>query len=76
MTSDQTTAIIITAPEDVDGGRLDRFLATRAEQAPELEAPLSRTRIKALIKDGSVFENSTKVTYPSTQVRAGARYRL
>ena len=76
MTSDQTTDIIITAPEDVDGGRLDRFLATQAEQAPELDAPLSRTRIKALIQDGAVFENSTAVTDPSTPVRAGASYRL
>ena len=32
MTSDQTTDIIITAPEDVDGARLDRVLATQAEQ--------------------------------------------
>ena len=76
MTSDQPTDIIITAPEDVDGGRLDRFLATQAEQAPELDAPLSRTRIKALIQDGAVFENSTAVTDPSTPVRAGASYRL
>ena len=76
MTSDQTTAIIITAPEDVDGGRLDRFLATQAEQAPELNTPLSRTRIKALIQAGAVFENSTAVTDPSTPVRAGASYRL
>ena len=76
MTSDQTTDIIITVPEDVDGVRLDRFLASHAEQTSGVETPLSRTRIKALIQDGAVFENAAAVKDPSAPVRAGTSYRL
>ena len=76
MTSDQTTDIIITAPDDTDGGRLDRFLASAAEQLPDLAAPLSRTRIKALMQEGAVFEDASLITDPSAPVRAGASYRL
>ena len=49
MTSELDRDILVTAPPDAGGVRIDRFLATALEDNAALDAPLSRTRIKALI---------------------------
>ena len=72
MTSDDMQRLTITAPPEAAGERLDRFLAAGLE-AP---SPLSRTRLKALILDGTVTENGAAVIDPSQSVRAGAEYTL
>ena len=72
MTSDDMQRLTLTATQQAEGERLDRFLAGGIE-AP---TPLSRTRIKALILDGAVTENGRPVTDPSQSVRLDAEYAL
>ncbi|MGC6518336.1 MAG: RluA family pseudouridine synthase [Candidatus Puniceispirillaceae bacterium] len=67
---DQSDPIqIIATPED-NGKRLDRFLATASE------VELSRTRLKALIQDGSLTCDGVKLTDPSASVKSGACYEV
>ncbi|MDA9930606.1 RluA family pseudouridine synthase [Alphaproteobacteria bacterium] len=71
MTSDQTTKLSITAPDDVETDRLDRYLTTNLEASS-----LSRTRLKALILEGALTQNGVVVGDPSQNVRANAVYVL
>lgn len=59
----------ITAPQDQAGERTDRFLAGQAEG-------LSRSRVKALIKEGAVTCDGSAITDPNAPVIAGALYVL
>jgi len=59
----------LIADEDDAGQRADRFLAGKL-------APLSRSRIKALIKEGAATCNGAPLTDPNAPVQAGAAYTL
>ena len=59
----------LTANEDDAGQRVDRFLAGKL-------APLSRSRIKALIKEGAATCNGAGLSDPNAPVLAGANYAL
>lgn len=59
----------MTADEQAEGQRLDRWLA-------ECTADLSRTRLKALILDGQLRMNGVTVTDPSASVKPLATYEL
>ena len=76
MTSELDRDILVTAPPDAGGVRIDRFLATALEDNAALDAPLSRTRIKALIQSGGLFEAGAPQIDPSATVRADIEYRL
>ena len=76
MTSELDRDILVTAPPDAGGVRIDRFLATALEDDAALDAPLSRTRIKALIQSGALFEAGAPQLDPSATVRADIEYRL
>tara|TARA_A100001015_G_C14927596_1_gene687076 strand:+ start:133 stop:480 length:348 start_codon:yes stop_codon:yes gene_type:complete len=76
MTSELDRHILVTAPPDAGGVRIDRFLATALEDNAALDVPLSRTRIKALIQSGGLFEADAPQIDPSATVRADIEYRL
>ena len=76
MTSELDRDILVTAPPNAGGARIDRFLATALEDDAALDAPLSRTRIKALIQSGALFEAGAPQLDPSANVRADIEYRL
>ena len=59
----------ITAGDDDAGERTDRFLA-------RMLAPLSRSRVKALIKGGALDRAGEPLEDPNAPVLAGARYTL
>ncbi|MEM9738297.1 MAG: RluA family pseudouridine synthase [Pseudomonadota bacterium] len=63
----QTRRLI--ADEENAGQRVDRFLAGKL-------APLSRSRIKALIKDGAAACDGVTLHDPNAPVRAGSEYTL
>ena len=54
-------------PEDAEGARCDRWLA---EQFPDI----SRSRIKALILNGSIQVDGQTVDEPKTAVKPGSRF--
>ena len=64
----ETLLEVVAAPEHA-GQRADRFLA-------DAFAPLSRSRVKALIEAGHVRRDSVPLREPAEPVRAGARYTL
>ena len=59
----------ILAPASAAGQRVDSFLA-------EAIGNFSRSRLKALIEQGHVTRDGSKLTQPSEPVRAGARYAV
>ena len=61
--------IILTAEASEAGERTDRFIAARI-------AEVSRSRIKALIKEGALACDGVPLTDPNASVVAGAEYRL
>lgn len=61
--------IILTAEANEAGERTDRFIAARL-------ADVSRSRIKALIKEGALTCDGVPLTDPNASVVAGAEYRL
>ena len=61
--------LAVLAPAEAAGRRVDRFLAERL-------APLSRSRVKALIEAGRATRDGTVLTQPAEAVRAGSRYVL
>jgi len=70
---------IIASPEGA-GERVDRFLAAAVNAEGTSQGAsagtLSRSRIKALVLDGHLFENDVALQDPSATVKAGSRYRL
>lgn len=63
------TKLRITASPENAGERTDRFLASQA-------VDLSRSRVKALIKDGAVTCDGKGLLDPNAPVQAGAVYEL
>lgn len=59
----------LTATEDEAGERVDRFLAGQL-------SPLSRSRIKALIKEGAATCDGALLGDPNASVQAGSIYAL
>ena len=59
----------LTATEDEAGERVDRFLAGQL-------SPLSRSRIKSLIKEGAATCDGTPLGDPNASVQAGSVYAL
>ncbi|MEM1150386.1 MAG: RluA family pseudouridine synthase [Pseudomonadota bacterium] len=59
----------VIADKDAAGERVDRFLATRL-------SPLSRSRIKALIKAGAATCDGAPLADPNASVQAGSVYAL
>ena len=60
---------VLTADETAEG-RLDAWLTAQVGEE------FSRSRIKALIKDGQVFLKGVPITDPQKKVRAGASYEI
>ncbi len=65
--SDTTQSIVIVAPAEFAGERLDKWLPIAA---PEL----SRSRAKAIIEKGDVLLDDTAITSPKHKVIADGRY--
>ncbi|MGI9406068.1 MAG: RluA family pseudouridine synthase [Hyphomicrobiaceae bacterium] len=59
----------ITATDADDGGRLDRVLAAHS-------GTMSRSRIKALIKEGQVTQDGRAVLEPNRTVKSGETYEI
>lgn len=59
----------VQVPDDKDGERLDRFLASAVDD-------LSRTRLQALIADGKVQSGEGIVTNPRQKVVSGECYKI
>jgi 23S rRNA pseudouridine1911/1915/1917 synthase len=60
---------VLTADETAEG-RLDAWLTAQVGEE------FSRSRIKALIKDGQVFLKGARITDPQKKVRAGESYEI
>lgn len=71
--SENSTSTVkeIIAPTTAAGERVDRFLAGALA-----DSTLSRSRIKALVLDGCLFEDDIVLRNPSATVREGTIYRL
>ena len=63
--------IILTGNSEQASVRLDRWLADTLDRDD-----LSRSRLKALIKDGALCRNGQVLTDPSAKVTAGADFKL
>lgn len=65
------------AANEDEGVRLDRFLALRAQAAEDgIAATLSRARLQALIKAGSVRHRGKPVTEANSKVKTGEIYEV
>ncbi len=69
MTDFQATPQIFTVPPEAAGERLDVFLARVA-------APLSRSRLKALIESGAVTRDGAAITQAKAEISVGETYAL
>ena len=80
--SETGEVVLVTAPDEASGERLDRFLSTAVaalnseNEATAYKNSLSRSRIKALVLGGFLRENETVITDPSARIRPGRIYRL
>lgn len=62
-------AFCFTVSDEQKGERLDRYLS-------ELLPELSRSRVKALIKDGQVTQAGQQIMEPNTRVKSGETYKI
>jgi 23S rRNA pseudouridine1911/1915/1917 synthase len=69
MTLQDDNVLSLSAGADDSGARLDKFLANTLPD-------LSRTRIKALIKDGQVISSGATITDPSYRVKPDQAFNL
>jgi 23S rRNA pseudouridine1911/1915/1917 synthase len=82
MTKNISDTYVILADEDDDGFRLDKFLSVKIQNLPD--APdISRSRLKNLIKDGSVLfsakgssDSAVKIDDPSHRVKCGESFTV
>ncbi len=69
MSSSSSQNQVLTATAKDENQRLDRFLATHVEG-------LSRSRLKALIKEGQVSFKGAKLVEPNHRVKSGQKFEL
>jgi 23S rRNA pseudouridine1911/1915/1917 synthase len=69
MTSSLPPSLIVAAPQDAAGTRLDKWLA-------EAGTGMSRSRLRVLIEEGRVTVNGAPAADPSAKVIPGAVYAI
>lgn len=80
--NDTLTRLTLTVAADATQDRIDRWLSesclklSQQDENPEKSpySGLSRSRIKALIRDGMVTANDTVIRNPSASIQAGMTY--
>jgi 23S rRNA pseudouridine1911/1915/1917 synthase len=77
--TDVTSHLLPPVPPEKSGERLDRWLAETmpvADGVAPAGAPLSRSRLKALVLDGHVRLDGETITDPSRKIKPGEAYRV